>query len=87
MSITTNDDTKSYFYTPTQIANKLKAEHPSMPVDFDWDLAEMNARNNAEDTDHEGCIRDGQASSRQESFLVTFKATLEMYIDQEVHSF
>jgi len=87
MSIKTNDETKSYFYTTDEITANLKAKHPSMPVDFDWDHAEMNALNNAADTYHEGCIRDGQASSIEESFLLTFFYTLEMYIDQEVHSF
>lgn len=58
--------------TQREIFDEVKAAAPTMPEDFDWEIAAMNSEANALDADDK---------------LACFKATLEVYVDQRVHEF
>ena len=58
--------------TQREIFEEVKAAAPTMPEDFDWEIAVMNSETNALDADDQ---------------LACFKTTLEIYVDQKVHTF
>ena len=62
--------------TQAQIIEEIKLSEAGLvvPAEFDWDYAIMNSEGNA-------------TQSPNEEFLDVLKATLEMYVDQQVHEF
>ena len=61
----------TYLEELRQIVDTIK-QGAIVPETFDWELAIMNSENNALDANDK---------------LACFKATLEVYVDQKVHTF